>query len=418
MTAVTSSSPNLPLAGVRVLDLGQIYAGGYASLLLAMAGADVIKVEPPGGENLRRRGAVGGGAYPFAMLNSNKRAIVVDLKTEEGRDLLTSLASHCDVLVENFKPGVMDRLGVGRDVIKTVNPDLIFVSSSGYGRDSDYSGMSAMDLTVQAVAGVMSTTGFPDAPPVKAGPAIVDFLTGVHVFAGICASLYGRERTHAPTPVEVTMQESVYPSLMSSLGLYFANEESNGADNEGQVWRTGNRHSGYAESPYNVYAASDGYFAVICVTDGHWLSLAELIGGTELQSDSRFRTLAGRVDLMDDLDEIVGHWARGFTRAELHRMLGERGVPCAPIKELPEVVNDPNLWKRRMLQKVDHPDLGEIVGTSSPIRFGDGPRGPLAASPQLGQHTREVLTEMLSLSTEQIDELEQKGAIRCAAKQS
>lgn len=411
---MASSNPALPLSGVRVLDLGQIYAGGYASLLLAIAGADVIKVEPPGGENLRRRGAVGGGAYPFAMLNSNKRAIVVDLKNNEGRELLLSLAIHCDVLVENFKPGVMDRLGLSQSELKAANPDLIYVSSSGYGRDSEFSGMSAMDLTVQAIAGVMSTTGFPDAPPVKAGPAFVDFLTGIHVFAGICAALYGRERTHEPTPVEVTMQESVYPSMMSSLGLYFAHDGSF----DDQVWRTGNRHSGYAEAPYNVYPSADGYFAVICVTDSHWFSLAELIGGEVLRSDARFRTLEGRVELMDELDSIVGDWVKRFSRSELHQMLGERGIPCAPVNELAEVVNDPNLWKRRMLQKVDHPELGQIVGASSPIRFGNGPRDSLKPSPSLAQHTREVLTEVLSLGAAEINDLEERGAIRCGETRS
>src|SRR5437763_9169299 len=240
-----------PLAGVTVIDLSQIYNGADATFLGAQAGADGIKVEPKGGEHLRRRGVVGGAALPFAMLNANKRSVSLDLKNPQGRDLLTEMVRRADVLVENFAPGVMERLGLGVEPMHAINPRLVYAQSSGYGQDGLYRDYPAMDLTVQAMSGVMGITGFADREPVKAGPALCDFFAGVHLYGGIVTALYDRERTGRGRTVEVAMLDPVYASLSSQLGMCF-----------GQGWqeagRTGNRHGGLAESPYNVYPASDG----------------------------------------------------------------------------------------------------------------------------------------------------------------
>ncbi|MEU6644071.1 CoA transferase [Saccharomonospora sp. NPDC046836] len=388
-----------PLTGVRVLDLGQIYAGGYAGFLLAAAGADVIKVEPPGGENLRRRGAVGGGAYPFAALNAHKRGVRLDLKTERGREVFRELVSTSDVVLENFAPGVMDRLGLGPDTLREINPRLVYGSVSGYGKEGPYQNYPAMDLTVQAIVGVMSTTGHPDRAPVKAGPAICDFMAGVHLYAAITTALYARGVTGRGDVVEVTMQEATYPALMSSLGLLYAGTNDSG------VWRTGNRHSGNAEAPYNVYEAADGYIAILCVTDNHWQSLAALIGGPELAADERYVVLAGRVQRMDELDALVTGWTSSRKRTDVVSALQAVRVPCAPVKELPEVMADENLRKRGMLREIEHPELGTLTVNHSPLLFGDGTRADLAPSPRLGQHTDEVLTEVLGYSQPQLDEL-------------
>jgi len=396
-----------PLAGVRVLDLGQIYAGGYAGFLLAEAGADVIKVEPPAGENLRRRGAVGGGAYPFAILNAGKRGIVVDLKAAEGRAVFLGLVRHCDVLLENFAPGTMERLGLGEKALLDANERLVYGSASGYGKEGPYRHLPAMDLTVQAMAGVMSTTGFPDSPPVKAGPAIADFLAGVHIYGAIVTALYQRERTGRGQAVEVTMQEATFPSLMSALGLLL----SGGKSKDERVWRTGNRHSGYAEAPYNTFRAADGYIAILSVTDAHWHALAALVGGPGLAADERFATLKGRVDRMEEVDALVAGWTATRTRDEIAAALQQARVPHAPVRELPEVAADPNLWGRGMLRTQDHPELGQITVAHSPLIFASTRRGPLTPSPALGEHTREVLAEVLGYSNEQLDELHGKGVI-------
>lgn len=394
-----------PLDGVKVLDLGQIYAGGYAGFLLATAGADVIKVEPPSGENLRRRGSVGGGAYPFAMLNANKRGISLDFKQDQGREVFLELVGGADVVLENFAPGVMDRLGLGEKVLRDLNPRLVYGRASGYGQEGPYRNLPAMDLTVQAMTGVMSTTGFPDRPPVKAGPAIADFMAGVHLYGAIVSALYQRSVTGVGDVVEVTMQESTFPSLMSSLGLLLS------SDDDHDTWRTGNRHSGHAEAPYNVFEAMDGYIAILCVTDAHWRSLATLIGGADLAADERFITLKGRVDQMDEVDRIVAEWTGGLTRGSIEELLLAVRVPCAPVKELPEVIQDPNMWARGMLKTMEHPELGTITQASSPMRFGYGTPGDLTPSPRLGQHSREVLAELLGTSDNDLDDLESKEVI-------
>ena len=226
-----------PLAGIKVVDLSQIYNGPYATFLLAQAGAEVIKVEPKGGEHLRRRGVVGGAALPFAMLNANKRSVSLDLKNPQGRDLLIEMIKRADVLVENFAPGVMERLGFGVEAMHKVNPRLVYAQSSGYGQDGLYRDYPAMDLTVQAMSGIMETTGFPDREPVKAGPALCDFFAGVHLYGGIVTALLDRERTGRGRTVEVAMLDAVYASLSSSLGMSF------GAGWQ-EAGRTGNRHGG------------------------------------------------------------------------------------------------------------------------------------------------------------------------------
>jgi len=195
-----------PLAGITVIDLSHVYNGPYATFLMAMAGAEVIKVEPRGGEHLRSRGDMGGADLPFAMLNSNKKSVTLNLKTEKGRNLLRELVSRADILVENFAPGVTDRLGVGPSDLLKINPRLIYGSSSGYGKDGPYRDYPAMDLVVQAMSGVMNSTGFPDQPPVKSGAALCDFSAGIHLYAAIMTALYERERTGKGRVVEVSMK--------------------------------------------------------------------------------------------------------------------------------------------------------------------------------------------------------------------
>src|SRR5205814_420885 len=218
---MTAPSP-YPLAGITVVDLSQIYNGPYATFLMAQAGAEVIKVEPKGGEHLRRRGVVGGAALPFAMLNANKRAVTLDLKAPRGRDLLIEMVKRADVLLENFAPGVMDRLGVGYAVLSNVNPRLIYASGSGFGLSGPDRDILAMDLTVQAYAGVMSVNGFADTPPVRGGVPFTDFLGGAHLYAGVVTALYQRTRTGRGQLVEVALQDVTYPTLASNLGFLWS----------------------------------------------------------------------------------------------------------------------------------------------------------------------------------------------------
>ena len=385
-------------SGITILDLTQIYNGPYATFLLGQAGADVIKIEPPEGEHLRKRQGTSGAAMPFAMLNANKRTMTLNLKTEQGRSLLLRLVEKADVLVENFAPGVMERLNLGEAVLREANPRLIYAAGSGYGTTGPYRDFPAMDLTVQAMTGVIDTTGFPDAPPVKAGPAIADFLAGIHLFGAIATALFARERSGKGSSVEVSMMESVYPTLASSLGLFYG---SGG----GVATRTGNHHTGMSLCPYNVYPTTDGYIAIITNDERHWLSLTEALGCPELAADPRFATLEERCARMDDVDAALAARTRGHGKQALFELLISKRVPCAPVRTLLEVVNDPHLHARGSLQWIDHPEYGRIVVPSSPIRFSGEVSVPYQPSSALGQDTDAILSGRLSLSDAEIEQL-------------
>jgi crotonobetainyl-CoA:carnitine CoA-transferase CaiB-like acyl-CoA transferase len=393
----------LPLAGVTVVDLTQIYNGPYATYMMAMAGARVIKIEPPGGEHLRRRGVVGGAALPFAMLNGNKQAVTLNLKTERGRELLVEMVRRADILVENFAPGTMERLGVGWDVLSAVNTRLIYGASSGYGRDGPNRDYPAMDLTVQAMSGIMSITGFPDRPPVKAGPAIADFSAGIHLYAAVLTALYEREKTGQGRLVEVSMQDAVYATLSSSLGLMHGDGEA--------PPRTANRHSGLAESPYNVYPTRDGYIAIICVGEAHWQTLARLMEREDLLADPRFATLKSRVAHMDLVDEIVEGWTKSWDKQGLFELMIRSHVPCAPVRNLKEVVNDPHMHERGSLARINHPELGDIVVPRSALRFEGSALPELVPSGSLGAENDRVYGNWLGLSAGEIANLREEGVI-------
>lgn len=392
---------NLPLSGITVLDLSHVYAGPYATLLLALAGARVIKVEPPGGEHLRKRASVGGPRFAFAMMNSNKESITLNLKDPRGADLLRQLASKADVLVENFRPGVLDRLGLGESSLLEENPHLIYAHSSGYGSSGPYRDYAAMDLSVQAMSGVLAVTGFPDAPPVKAGNAVSDFSAGTHLYGAIMTALFERTRTGMGTYVEVSMMESTFASLMSNLGGFYS-----GADPD---LRTGNRHGGLSVVPYNVYPTEDGYIAIICEGDNHWARLTQVMGRPELAKDPRYSGTTARVERIDEVDAIVTEWAISYGKEALFELLHAAGVPAAPVRNLSEVTTDKHLQDRNFLQPLEHPELGEITGMGSPLRIGHESPSKLSPSRSLGADTRSILAEWLDLKSEDFSTLDREG---------
>ena len=393
-----------PLEGVVVIDLSHIYNGPYATFLMAMAGATVIKVEPPDGEHLRLRANLGGASMPFANLNSNKRTVTLNLKTERGRALMHEMVAKADVFVENFAPGVTDRLGLGAAALQALNPRLVYASSTGFGRSGPFRDYPAMDLTIQAMSGVMAITGFPDKPPVKAGPALCDFFGGTHLFGGIMMALYEREKTGVGRVVEVSMQEAVYASLSSNLGMYFGRGGRNPP-------RTGNRHGGLAEAPYNVYPARDGHIAIICNNNRHFHALLRAMEREDLRDDPRFVDLKARIAHIDAVDDLVGRWTATLDRATLvERFLAHR-VPHAPVREIDEVVNDPNMHARGTLKWIDHPEFGRMVVQHSPIRFEGTPLEPLVPSGRLGEQNAAVFGDWLGLSAAQLDELRAQQVI-------
>jgi crotonobetainyl-CoA:carnitine CoA-transferase CaiB-like acyl-CoA transferase len=396
------ASRSQPLAGIRVIDLGQIYQGPYAAFLLAMAGADVVKVEPPGGERLRTRP----GKPPFmalAMLNSNKRAVTLDLKQERGRELLVELVKQGDVLIENFAPGVLERLGVGVDVLRAANPRLIYATGSGFGISGPDRDQLAMDHTVQAMGGMMSVTGPVGGPPVRAGGTVGDIAGGTHLYGAIMTALFDRERTGCGATVEIAMQESLYFTFASAYSDYHATAIPPTPQGNGPL--------GSPLAPYNVYRTKDGYIAIICVTDRHWTRLVEEMGRPDLLDDARFAKGGVRGRHAAEVDEIVSAWAANLTRDEAYQAGRRARVPVAPVRDLVEVMDDPHMRERGMLQRVDHRDLGPVTLPHSPLRFLDTPRLPIKSSPRCGEHNREIYGDWLGLTGDQIDELARDGVI-------
>ncbi|TQC43076.1 CoA transferase [Rhodococcus sp. WS4] len=374
--------------GIRVLELGQIYNGPYCGLLLAQLGAEVIKIEPPGGEQLRFRSHQPVESHEFVMLNSNKISVVLDLKTDAGRHALLDLVETADVLIENFAPGTIERLRLGPEQLLEHNPRLIVARGKGYGSTGPYAHMSAMDITVQAMSGSAAATGMPDGPPTKAGAAFVDFSGGIHLFGAISAALFQRERTGRGQLVEVSMHDTIYPMLASSLGGLHNNPDRKLPE------RTGNRHSGMALAPYNIYEASDGWLAIICISERHWRGVATALGRPELVDDPRFAAESDRAANIDAVDDEVSSCTKTRTRAELVRDLQAAGVPCAPVKSIREVDTDEHLIERGMIRYVEHPARGRVPVPGCPLRLSDSPVGPLRAAPLLGQSTAEILAEL------------------------
>lgn len=395
--------PTPPLQGVKVLDLGQIYNGPYAGFLLAHGGADVVKIEPLEGEALRKRGGLGV-PLSFAALNTNKRGIAINLKAEAGKALLIDLAKQADILLENFAPGAMERLGVGAEVLMEANPRLIYASGTGYGLTGPDKDNLAMDLTVQAVGGVMGINGPADGPPLKTGLAVCDFLGGVHLYSGIVTALYERSVTGQGRLVEVAMQEALYPALASNVA---------GMHNAGwkQPERRGNRHPTRGSAPYNVYECADGHLAIICVTEAHWTNLLDVIGRAELADDPRFATQALRAQHEDDVDAAVAPWLRDRSKYDVAAILKENRIPAAPVRDLLEVTADPHMHERGMLHDVDHPEMGKIVLPSSPLRFAGSTPPPLQPEPGVGEHTDAILADWLGLDGEAVDDLKSSRVV-------
>lgn len=390
------------LDDVDVISLAQIYNGPYCALMLSFLGANVVKVEPPGGETLRSEDEDEEDPRVL-MLNSSKRSVTLDLKSDTGRSLFTDLVRDADVLVENFRVGTMDRLGLGYETLSEINPELIYAHGSGYGEEGPYTDYPAMDFTIQAIGGVMDVTGFPDSPPVKAGVQLGDFLGGIHLTAGVLAALYHRERTGRGQFVEASMLDAVYPTLTSPMGAHYSSPDA--------PPRTGNRpNSLQFGRPYNTYETTDGYIAIICVTERHWERLLAAMGEDAPEDDLAFASLEERADRIEEIDAAVESWSRGFGRDELAELLMEAGIPCGPVKERDEVLFDPHLEQRGMITEIDHPLFGNVRVPGSPIRLHGAEPADVRPAPRAGQDNHEVFGE-LGLSEADIDALEDDGII-------
>lgn len=392
---------NKPLSGIKVVDLTQIYQGPYAAFLMAQAGADVVKVEPPGGERLR---GAGGARTPvsFVMLNSNKRSVTLNLKHEKGQEVLVELVRHADVLLENYAPGVMDRLGVGWQTLREVNPALIYGSGTGYGLSGPDRDILAMDHTIQAASGIMSVTGDEGQPPARAGGAPCDIMGGVHLYAGVLAAIVGRSQTGKGTRVEVSMLESMYFTLCSELTNYHIH---------GRIPPRNSARTPSSACPYGRYVCTDGYLALISVSDLHWEKILGVIGREDLLDHEPYRTPADRRKVEHEIDELIESYTRVRTRDEAYQAFREVRVPVAPVRGLEEVIRNEHLHQRGMLHDMVHEVMGELVMPSSPIRYSDYDATDIQFFPEVGQHNAEVYGNWLNLTGAKLDALYAQGAI-------
>lgn len=394
---------NQPLAGITVLDLGQIYNGPYCGYLLAMSGARVIKIESPRGETLRNAHSQSGEGYPFLMLNGNKECVTLNLKSGRGQALLKELVQHADVLLENYAPGTMAKHGLSSDVLTEINPRLIYAAATGFGQFGPHSDFRGMDITVQAMSGVVAITGHDDEPPLKSGPALCDILGGVHLYGAIVAALFRRAMSGVGAVIDISMQDAVIPTLCSALGAYYRFQ----ADPP----RTGNHHQARAVAPYNIYQTNDGHVAIICIREGHWRKLLTAMNRLELLDDTRFKDVASRCQNMEETDATVESWTKTMTTAEVFSVCQENEVICAPVQSLSQLLSDPHLIARGMLQHHEHPVLGDVMLTNTPLRFAELDPPPTKLPQSLGEDNDQIYAELLGLGQDEVASLREGGVI-------
>jgi crotonobetainyl-CoA:carnitine CoA-transferase CaiB-like acyl-CoA transferase len=313
------------------------------------------------------------------------------------------MVARADVLLENFSPGTLDGLGVGYGVLRQVNPGLIYATGTGFGISGPDRDSLAMDFTIQAASGIMSVTGDPEGPPMKAGPTLVDFMGGIHLYAAVMTALLHRTTTGQGQLVEVAMQEAVYPTLATSYDYHLRT---------GKVPpRAGNRQAGLASAPYNAFRTKDGWVAIHVVTEGHWQALLSAMGRADLLDDARFRSNAARTENMAQTEALVTAWTIGLTKAEVAAEARRLKIPAAPVRDAVEVMNDPHMHERGMLQRIDHPSLGPIIVPNSPLRLHGADPVEAVPSPSLGQHNQAVYGGWLGLGEEGVAALRRSGAI-------
>ncbi|WP_410652792.1 CaiB/BaiF CoA transferase family protein [Amycolatopsis sp. cmx-4-54] len=397
----------LPLSGITVLDFSRVLAGPMATQVLAELGADVIKVERPGsGDESRLMQPVlpsGESAYYFAF-NRGKRSVVIDLKTDSGRRLAAGLAATADVVVENFLPGAMDRLGLGYSQLSAANPGLVYVSCTGFGQHGPYSDRKGYDTVFQALSGLMALTGHPDSPPAKAGVPVADLTSGLWIAIAVLTGLVGRGGTGAGRHLDLSMMDVQVSLLALAAARLFALDED--------PRRTGTEHPGRV--PSAAFGCADGKWLHISCSDQHWLPLCETVEVPDLAEDMDLRHNAGRLARREwVMSALTAAFARR-PRAELATALRAAGVPVGEVNTVREVLADENTVARGMVGGFEHPVAGTFPALRTPLRMSDVEEYgalPVGTPPKLGADTGGVLRDRLGLSDDEIDALRQEGAI-------
>lgn len=394
----------LPLEGIRVLDLSRILSGPYCTMTLGDFGADVIKLELPGrGDDSRQWGppfCQGESTY-YLSVNRNKRGITVNLKHPDGVQVFRDLLGKSDVLIENFSPGTMEKLGLGYEQLAALNPRLIYCSITGFGPDGPYRNLPGFDVIMQGIGGLMSFTGEPEGEPMKVGVAIVDITAGMFAALGILLALQVRNRTGKGQRVDTSLLETQVAWLANVAGGYL---------NTGKLpQRHGNAHPNL--SPYETFKTSDGHLIVGVGNDSQFERFCRVLGRPELSADPRFRTNPARVENRRTLIPLLGEILAHDSTRNWIEALQQNDIPCGPINNLEQVFSDPQVLARQMLQSINHPTIGSLKQTGIPIKMNSTPGSIRRHPPLLGEHTDQVLSELLGYSPERIRELHSRGAL-------
>ena len=393
-----------PLDGLLVVDLTRVLSGPYCTMLLADMGARVIKIEQPGrGDDTRAWGPpfVGGESAYFLSINRNKESLTLDLKHPASRRVLDSLLERADVVVENFRPGTMERLGYGYEQVAGRWPRLVYCSISGFGQTGPRREEPGYDAVVQAEGGLMSITGAADGPPFRLGVAISDIVSGMFAAHGVAFALLARERTGRGQRVDVGMLDATAALLTYQAGIHFATGRTPG--------RMGNRHPTIV--PYETFPAADGEFVVAVGNDDQWRRFCDVLGTADLKADGRFATNEGRVGHYDVLRPLLVERLRTRPRAEWVAALKSSGVPCGSVREVADVLQDEHLREREMIQVLEHAAAGTISVLGVPIKLSDTPGAVRTPPPVLGEHTDAILRGDVGLSDDAIAALRASRAV-------
>ncbi|MDO8491587.1 MAG: CaiB/BaiF CoA-transferase family protein [Dehalococcoidia bacterium] len=395
-----------PLHGIRVLDMSRILSGPFCTMLLNDLGAEVVKVERPvGGDPARSLGPIVGdddSAY-FISVNRGKKSMTLDISRKEGQELIHAIIPHFDVLVENFVPGAMLRYGLDSQSLRPLNRRLVYASISGFGQDGPEARRPALDIIVQAMGGIMSVTGEPGGRPVRPGASLGDSTAGAFTALAIVSALWQRERTGEGQHIDMSMLDCQITMMENAFSRYFATGQTPGP--------LGSRHP--AATPFQAFRASDRDFVVALITDDRetWVRFCEAIGRPDLGQDERFLKNAGRTRHVEALAGILQEVFNRRPAADWLALLAAADIPCGPVNDIPAVVDDPQVKHRGMLTSVPHASRGSWTVANTPFRLSGGRTGPAGASPRLGEHTRQILRDLLGLSDTEIDSFKTSGVI-------
>lgn len=397
------SERKLPLQGIRVIDFSQILAGPFCTMLLADMGADVVKVEKPnGGDDTRRYGPpfIEGESAAFLTLNRNKRSIVLDLKSKQGLGVVRRMLADADVMLHNFRPGVVERMGLGYADVSALNPAIVYCAVSGFGTTGPYSQRAGFDLVAQGMSGLMSINGFPDSPPAKVGVPIADLNTGMFCAYGILTAYINRLATGKGQHVDASLLESGMAYTLYESATYFATGEVAGP--------LGSAHRMIA--PYQAFATQDGYINIGAANQNNWERMCRAVGRADLLADARFASNPERMVNIRSLTPIMEETFRTQTTAHWVEILERAGVPCGPIYNIEQVYADPHVQSRDMAVELQHPKAGGIRNIGVAVKLSDTPGSVRTPAPLPGQHTDEVLAEF-GYADADIAGLRQSGAL-------